>query len=243
MSARPGRRLGSLSGVVPTALNGLASSDITDITANDNQDNDDNGQVNGASSRDSSPVAPGGASEPTDEQLRSDDPTDDDADSFADNQSNYAVDFGFWPLYRIGNLVWKDGNNDGLASPTPSESGINGVLVQLTDASGDTVLRETVTAGGGKYEFASLVAGTYRVQIPADQTTANAALSALIVSTALEGFHPSTVASGTPEDDLDNDSNGVPTCAVNRSGVITLGGTEPVTEQLRFDDTTDDDLG
>jgi len=165
--------------------------------------------------------------------------------TYPDDDSYLTADFGLVnvPLFRIGNLVWNDGNNDGLASSTPSENGIDGVLVQLTDSTG-TVLAETVTSGGGTYEFDSLVAGTYRVQIPANQTPViNAALSASIVAAALEGFHPSTVVSTTPADEVDNDSNGVQTGAVNRSGLIALGGTEPVTEQLRVDDTTDDDLG
>ena len=165
--------------------------------------------------------------------------------TYPDNDSYLTADFGLIdvPLYRIGNLVWNDGNNDGLASATPSENGIDGVLVQLTDPTG-TVLAETVTSGGGKYEFDSLAAGAYRVQIPnAQAPVVNAGLSASIVPTALRGFHPSTVASTTPADHIDNDSNGVPAGAVNRSGLITLGGAEPVTEQLRVDNAADDDLG
>ncbi len=177
--------------------------------------------------------------------------TTDDAEAFAngvtatypDYSSYLTFDFGLVgvPLYRIGNLVWLDGNNDGLAQA--GEPGVDGVLVQLTDATG-TVIAETVTSGGGKYAFESLVEGDYRVQIPSDQTPmVDAGLSASIVATALDGFYASTVVSSTPADDVDNDSNGVETGAVNRSGLITLGGTEPVTEQVRVDDATDDDFG
>ena len=166
--------------------------------------------------------------------------------AYPDNDSYLTADFGLInvPLYRIGNLVWFDGNNNGLASSTPSENGIDGVLVQLTDAAG-TVLAETVTSGGGKYEFDSLAAGDYRVQIPDDQTpVVNPGLSASIVATALKGFHPSTVASTTPADHVDNDSNGVPTGAAEPLGSRSRSAApNPSPSSLRVDDTTDDDLG
>ncbi len=177
--------------------------------------------------------------------------TSDDAEAYADGvtgpyldgDSYLTVDFGLIdvPTYRLGNLVWHDLNNDGLAQD--GEPGIDGVLVQLTDAAG-TVLEETVTAGGGKYEFTDLVAGDYRIQVPDGQVPAvTPSLASSIVAGALDGFFPSTVASSTPDDDEDNDSNGAQVSTVVRTGVVSIGGSEPVTEQLRVDDSTDDDLG
>ena len=46
-------------------------------------------------------------------------------------QSDFTLDFGFYQTYRIGNLVWEDYNNNGVADP--GEPGLAGVTVELYD--------------------------------------------------------------------------------------------------------------
>jgi protocatechuate 3,4-dioxygenase beta subunit len=168
-----------------------------------------------------------------------------------DANSNLSIDLGFAPanVYRVGNLVWHDADNDGVVDP--GEQPIAGVVVQLTNAAG-TVIATTVTNATGNYVFTDLPAGDYRVQIPVDQTEPGSN------PTALSPFSPSTGAGvDTDPDDAatgeDNDSNGAETAAglITRSGVFTLGSStdpfaqgEPTDETLVVNNGTgDDDAG
>ncbi len=74
------------------------------------------------------------------------------------------VDFGYRVVgtLSIGDRVWKDANANGLQDS--SETGVNGVTVQLLNSSG-TVIATTTTSGNGNYTFGSLSAGTYTVKI------------------------------------------------------------------------------
>lgn len=65
-------------------------------------------------------------------------------------------------MVHVGNRVWNDTNNDGLAT---GEIGVNGVVVELyrdTDGDGvftpgvDTYIMNSVTTGDGNYEFTNL---------------------------------------------------------------------------------------
>ena len=67
---------------------------------------------------------------------------------------------------EIGDFVWNDLNGDGIQDP--SEPGINGVVVNLKDSTGTTVLATTTTANiglmPGYYQFIGLCSGTYVVE-------------------------------------------------------------------------------
>ena len=111
-----------------------------------------------------------------------DEPINDDD---TDPNSNLTLDFGFWPFLNvndvevsIGDLVWYDVNNDGIAAP--AEVGVDGVAVELyqdTNASGgynagDTLIDSVPTANGGLYFFGGLtptvgITDTYLVVLPA----------------------------------------------------------------------------
>ncbi len=97
-----------------------------------------------------------------------------------DNNSNLTIDFGFIPVFSLGNRVFFDTNNNSLRNG--AEVGVNGVRVQLFDSTGTTeipvgpdgILNTTddatggmLTAGGGYYRFNNLPAGDYIVKIPA----------------------------------------------------------------------------
>nr|WP_225444502.1 GEVED domain-containing protein [Pseudomarimonas arenosa] len=108
--------------------------------------------------------------------------------------------------YRIGNLVWRDTNNDG--DVDQGEPGLNGIDVYLCrdddgnagPTVGDTQVAMTTTAtiGGrlGKYRFSNLQRQSdYYVAIPDGQTP----LAGLVVSTSNNGRDPNN--------DIDNDNN------------------------------------
>ncbi|MCB1588726.1 MAG: hypothetical protein KDI56_07470, partial [Xanthomonadales bacterium] len=151
--------------------------------------------------------------------------------------------------YRLGNLVWRDLDNDGNAEN--GEPGINGVSVSLCrdddgsagPSAGDSlvgsVLTSTVGGQPGKYAFDTLLGGAdYYLAIADGQP----ALTGLLSSS--NGEEP------LPDADVDNNDNGVgpagASCAGTaiRSGLIQLGLTgltEPTTELLRVGSATDDD--
>jgi protocatechuate 3,4-dioxygenase beta subunit len=237
------------SGDNASPLAGLAST-VDGATANADVDNDDNG-VLASGGWASSVVSLNAANaymggEPTNEVLRFGDTTDDDnglswtattADpaGYHDNRSNFSIDFGFSPLYRLGNLVWFDADNDGIAQT--GETGLAAVEVELFRDTGDGVpqsgefVSSTVTDGNGYYSFTNLPAGNYIVVLP----------GAGIPAGFLPGGTPVAAGTGLTAD-VDNDNNANPFGASYSSGVVVLGGSaEPIDEQLRSDDSTDDD--
>ena len=99
--------------------------------------------------------------------------TDSDADPTSpagesvDAQSNRTVDFGFYQSYSVGDRVWIDADHNGLQDS--GEAGLNGVTVELLDATGAPIAgKSTVTATRngvvGSYEFTGLAPDTYRVR-------------------------------------------------------------------------------
>ena len=74
------------------------------------------------------------------------------------------LDAGFYNPASLGNYVWFDANNDGIQDGT--ESGINGVSVDLFDGLGNFVATTTTYNNGtndGYYNFTNLVPGDYYV--------------------------------------------------------------------------------
>ena len=77
-------------------------------------------------------------------------------------RNNPTIDAGLLKYGTIGNYVWFDANANGVQDI--SESGIQGITVNLLNASG-TILQTTLTSASGLYEFDSLLTGNYQVQI------------------------------------------------------------------------------
>lgn len=141
-------------------------------------------------------------------------------DGDTNDNSNLSVDFGFYsPLMSLGNLVWLDVNNNGLADA--GEAGIAGATVRLIGADGTTVLGTTTTNASGNYLFTGLTPGIYYVEV--DRT-----------STVQTGYPSSTDigSSANPDNDTDNDDNGVNvTASTVRSNAVTLVfNTEPIND-------------
>ncbi len=71
------------------------------------------------------------------------------------------IDFGFSDLATISDFVWEDVNGDGLQ--TDEDTGIDGVTVNLRDASGTSFLESTTTDADGNYSF-RVTPGTYVIE-------------------------------------------------------------------------------
>ena len=163
--------------------------------------------------------------------------------------SDPSVDFGFIPVYSLGNRVWFDTDNNSLQSL--SEVGVDDVLVQLFIADGagnptGAVLDSAFTAGGGYYRFDNLAAGNYVVVIPSDNFIDNGLNDVLVgywssgTTLTLIGGVSESVAPN-PDNDTDLDDNGTLQPAGDViSRAVTLGpgivepllDTDPVTNPV-----------
>lgn len=240
----------------PNALVDRRSSDGHSATAETSDDDDDGEPADGFASI-SAPVNLDSGAEADDELGDFNDATAGGAeaavnaiaDPLFDTNSNLEVDFGFAPIptFRVGNLIWEDFNNNGIAED--GEPGVAGVLVQLLDDNGE-VVAETVTDADGHYLFTEVQAGDYQVRVPADQQPVLGAQTG-IDDEALGGLEVSSVSEPQPDtpESVDNDSNGEPDTA-NPADVVTGSFTvgeadthsEPTGETLRFDVATSDEV-
>ena len=108
-------------------------------------------------------------------------------------------------LVRIGDRIWYDTNRDGIQDAGETD-GVDGVTVQLLDASGQ-VSATTVTSNNGSYAFLALP-GSYRVKFDFSTLPMNVTLS------------PANVGAET------SDSDGDPVTGETRSTGNLLGGAE-----------------
>ncbi|MCB0648833.1 MAG: hypothetical protein KDC49_19320, partial [Saprospiraceae bacterium] len=134
----------------------------------------------------------------------------DDQDDADDANGNMTIDFGFIPMMSLGSTVFYDVDDDGIQDPNnPLETGIAGVIVNLYDETGTTLIGTTTTDSDGNYLFDSLAPGTYIVAIP------TAPLDAPTSSTGQDG--------DTPIDGNDNGASG-PLGIQSQPIVLTPGG-------------------
>ncbi|UOG93786.1 MAG: IPTL-CTERM sorting domain-containing protein [Candidatus Thiothrix sulfatifontis] len=138
---------------------------------------------------------------------------------------NLTVDCGFYqpkvPTHSLGNRVWIDTNNNGMADndELPASAGVG---LELKDASG-AVIKATTTDATGRYLFSGLAAGDYQVCIVADNFAAG---------NLLEGYTAST--GGTIADantNIDGDDNGSDDIKAGLcSNLVVLDDQEPTGE-------------
>ncbi len=121
------------------------------------------------------------------------------------SNTNITYDFGFAGTLTLGNLVFYDPNNNGVYEPANGEFGIDGRTVNLyADANNDNIadgaaIATTTTSGGGLYTF-SVAPGNY------------------VVGVVLPGGEFISTPSTDPDDNIDNDNNGVITPGDNTTG-------------------------
>lgn len=125
-----------------------------------------------------------------------------------DPRSNLTVDLGFQPDpgLTVGNLVFRDDNNNGRLDT--GEAGIPGVEVELWHDDGDGALSpgdftlvRTNSNSEGQYSFTGLVPGDYLVVLPRYNFWPARPLNGLRSSTGLAPVP-------TCDTDIDNDNNG-----------------------------------
>ncbi len=122
----------------------------------------------------------------------------------ADNSSNFTIDFGYNApcTGKIGDFVWSDTNANGIQDS--GEPGINGVKVNLFDASGTTLLATTTTNSSGFYQFSGKCAACYTVKVDATTLPPN-----LTQTTSGAGSDSSKDSNGSPAQVVLNANNSV----------------------------------
>jgi hypothetical protein len=115
---------------------------------------------------------------------------------------NETIDFGFAPVFRIGDFVWNDNASPaGNGRQDLDEPGIDGVIVRLfsvlANGNPDQEVGRVTTSNGGRYEFNSFV----------HNLSPN---TAYVLQVAVpSGFQPTAANAATASDD----SDGVPLLA------------------------------
>ena len=120
-------------------------------------------------------------------------------------------------VHRLGNLVWFDINDDGMADA--NEPGIDGVVVQLFEDGQTDPIAQTTTADDGSYVFDGLLCGSYVVGIPGGQSGWTVNGSEIDVAQVA----PASINNPDANDDGDNDNNGVESGDVVLSGAVEIG--------------------
>ena len=134
------------------------SSTVTDA-ADNGEDNDNNG---------AQAVRGGPVGSPIIALLPQGEPTGDGDGT----NSDQTIDFGFFALASLGDLVWYDANQDGIQDATETSIagiatavGVPGVNVRLYGAESNLLIATLVTDSQGHYTFNELLPGNYYVQI------------------------------------------------------------------------------
>jgi LPXTG-site transpeptidase (sortase) family protein len=158
-----------------------------------------------------------------------------------DNDSNLTIDFGFFPVFSVGNRVWFDTNND--STMGAGEVGVSGVRVQLYNADGtseilvgaDGILDTSddgaggmLTDANGHYLFNNLPAGDYTIILPASNFAGSAVLDGYWSSgTSYDSAGALSEATAPdPDTNTDLNDNGMLQSSGTFSGAVTA---QPVT--------------
>ena len=139
---------------------------------------------------------------------------------FGGNVDN-TIDFGLVPSFcSIGNLVYKDANNNGIYDAGEGEGGVR---VDLLNSAGSLVTFTTTSSSSsnrGVYQFLNVVPGSYYVRVPASEFATGKSLANTI------SIFPATSSDNDVDDEIvgNDDGNDNATPAVNGiiSSLITL---------------------
>ena len=201
-----------------------ASSSVTSLDPNDDSDNDDNGiqEAIGSDVR-SNVISLSLGDEPTNEPG-----SGGDQDDTEDSNGNMTLDFGFAPLVGVGSTAFVDNNDNGLFDNDDIDDRLPGLTVQIfnlgldgiVENSDDELVGTAVTNESGNYFIDGLVPGDYYISIP-----------------VLDADYPvsSTSTSLDPNDNVDNDDNGIQNAPGEGvwTNVITLTGNGETTNEVQ----------
>jgi hypothetical protein len=140
-------------------------------------------------------------------------------------RNNPHIDAGFVLVGSIGDKVFVDTNKDG--KQDAGEAGVDGVRVYLLNSTGARI-DSTTTAGGGKYLFSNLPAGTYSVEFK--KSTIPAIYSGF---TTKDG----TTAGTTDANDSDADATTGKTASVTLAPVL-LSASSTAADSLKTNNLT-----
>ncbi len=102
---------------------------------------------------------------------------------------------------QVGNRIWHDANNDGIADP--GETPLAGILVELVDANGN-VVDSVATNAAGEYLFDELVNGAaYTIRVAASNLTTGGPLAS---GGTYEGLTLPALANIGNDDGIDSDA-------------------------------------
>jgi uncharacterized repeat protein (TIGR01451 family) len=151
--------------------------------------------------------------------------------TLVEGEFNGRIDAGYRrQLLALGDLVWRDDNDNGLAETT--EPGIADVRVTLRNAAG-TDLSTMTTNVAGRYLFTGLTPGDYTVCIAANQLATGGSLAGMRSSSGSGGMAVTGLYEPAPaaNSDKDSDDNGTLQATCVASSTVTLiGGSEPTGE-------------
>jgi uncharacterized repeat protein (TIGR01451 family) len=150
-----------------------------------------------------------------------------------------SADFQNFEALSLGNLVFRDTNNNGVANV--GEPGIANVTVELySDTNGngtfdsgtDTLVDTTTTNASGNYLFDDLLAGSYIAVVPLSNFNAGGPLAGMSTST---GNDPSP----DPDNNVDGDDNGgfLSLVGVVSQAITLATGAEPTNDGDSDDNT------
>lgn len=100
--------------------------------------------------------------------------------TLAPGEQNTSVDAGVWFPLTLGNLAFRDVNNNGVVDA--GDTGVPAVTAELLDAAG-TVVSTTTTDTQGAFTFTGLTPGDYTVRVPAAEFAPTGDLAGLARST------------------------------------------------------------
>ena len=144
--------------VVPTAPTGVVGLVSADQGGNDSLDSDGRPGVSNAA--ESLPFV---VSNDTTDRDQAGNDNSGLAGNIPDIRDDLSIDFGFYRLGAIGDLVWHDADQDGIQDPT--EVGVPGVVITLFDGVTNSVITTTTTDNVGNYLFDGLPPSQYYIQV------------------------------------------------------------------------------
>ncbi len=136
----------------------------------------------------------------------------------------------------LGNQIWIETNNNSVFN-SGTDTGANPIALTLFLSNGTTVVTTGSTNGSGVYQFTGLLPGDYIVRVDASNFGAAQTLDGKV----------SITGGADPDDNVDNDDNGVDDAAPATNGIrslpITLAYNTEITAVIGNDTNSSLDIG